>query len=175
MTNFIQPNLIPAIPEMVMLAMTCLVLVVDLFLPQEKRGFTLFLTIAALVLTIFAIISVAPAGSVSSFGGSFVLDQVAVILKIATCGIAILVFIYSRDYLIDHDIYKGEYYVLGLCATLGMMIMISGHSFLLIYLGLELLSLSLYAMIAFNRNSAIASESAMKYFVLGAIDRKSVV
>ena len=71
--------------------------------------------------------------------------------------------------MIDHDIYKGEYYVLGLFATLGMMIMISAHSFLMIYLGLELLSLSLYAMIAFNRNSAVASESAMKYFVLGAM------
>ena len=80
-----------------------------------------------------------------------------------------LVFIYSREYLIDHDIYRGEYYVLGLSATLGMLIMISAHSFLLIYLGLELLTLSLYAMIAFNRNSLNASESAMKYFVLGAL------
>ncbi len=169
MTEFIHPNLLPALPEIVMLAMICLVLVVDLFLPQEKRGFTLLLTIATLVLTIMAIIAVAPSDSISSFGGSFVLDQMAVTLKIATCGIAILVFMYSRDYLIDNDIYKGEYYVLGLCATLGMMIMISGHSFLLIYLGLELLSLSLYAMIAFKRDSVIASESAMKYFVLGAM------
>ena len=169
MSEFIQPNLLLALPEIVMLAMICLVLVVDLFLPQEKRGFTLLLSVATLVLTIIAIVAVAPSDSISSFGGSFVLDQMAVVLKIATCGISILVFIYSRDYLIDHDIYKGEYYVLGLCATLGMMIMISGHSFLLIYLGLELLSLSLYAMIAFNRNSAIASEAAMKYFVLGAM------
>jgi NADH-quinone oxidoreductase subunit N len=83
--------------------------------------------------------------------------------------ITILVFVYSRDYLTDHDIYKGEYYVLGLFAVLGMMIMISAHSFLLIYLGLELLSLSLYAMIAFNRKSLAASEAAMKYFVLGAM------
>ena len=93
----------------------------------------------------------------------------AVILKIATCGITILVFVYSRDYLADNEIYKGEYYVLGLFATLGMMVMISAHSFLLVYLGLELLSLSLYAMIAFNRNSSSASEAAMKYFVLGAM------
>ncbi len=152
-----------------MLAMACLVLVVDLFLPQEKRGFTLLLSVLTLVLTIVAIILVAPANSIASFGGSFVLDQLAVTLKIAVCGIGILVFVYSRDYLIDHDIYKGEYYVLGLFATLGMMIMISAHSFLMIYLGLELLSLSLYSMIAFNRKSLIASESAMKYFVLGAM------
>ncbi len=168
-TEFVQPDLIPALPEMVMLAMTCLVLVVDLFLPQEKRGFTLLLSVVTLLLAIAAVVAVAPTGSVSSFGGSFVLDQLAVVLKIAVCAIAILVFIYSRDYLRDHEIYKGEYYVLGLFATLGMMVMISAHSFLLVYLGLELLSLSLYAMIAFNRNSLSASESAMKYFVLGAM------
>ena len=169
MSDFTQPNLLPALPEMVMLAMACLVLVVDLFLPQEKRGFTLLLSVLTLVLTLIAVIYVAPVGSVSSFGDSFVLDQLAVVLKIATCIVTILVFVYSRDYLIDHDIYKGEYYVLGLFATLGMLIMISAHSFLMIYLGLELLSLSLYAMIAFNRNSLMASESAMKYFVLGAM------
>ena len=169
MTPFTHPDLLPALPEMVMLGMTCLVLVVDLFLPQDKRGFTLLLSVATLVLTIFAVLAVAPVGSISSFGGSFVLDQLAVVLKVATCIVAILVFVYSREYLIDHDIYRGEYYVLGLSATLGMLIMISAHSFLLIYLGLELLSLSLYAMIAFNRNSLSASESAMKYFVLGAM------
>ncbi|MCP4387307.1 MAG: NADH-quinone oxidoreductase subunit N, partial [Gammaproteobacteria bacterium] len=166
---FIQPDLMPALPEMVMLAMTCLVLVVDLFLPQEKRGFTLLLSVATLALAITAVILVAPPSAVSSFGGSFILDQLAVVLKIATCAVTILVFVYSRDYLIDNEIYKGEYYVLGLFATLGMMVMISAHSFLLVYLGLELLSLSLYAMIAFNRKSLSASESAMKYFVLGAM------
>jgi NADH-quinone oxidoreductase subunit N len=167
--EFMQPDLMPALPEMVMLAMTCLVLVVDLFLPQEKRGFTLLLSVVTLALTIAAVIVVAPVTAVSSFGGSFILDQLAVVPKIATCGITMLVFVYSRDYLADHNMYKGEYYVLGLFATLGMMIMISAHSFLLIYLGLELLSLSLYAMIAFNRNSSIAAEAAMKYFVLGAM------
>jgi NADH-quinone oxidoreductase subunit N len=169
MSEFIQPNLIPVIPEMVMLAMTCLVLVVDLFLPQAKRGFTLFLTVLTLLLTAAAVIAIAPADTVSTFGGSFILDQLAVTLKVAILLISALVFIYSRDYLKDHDIYKGEYYVLGLFAVLGMMIMTSAHSFLLVYLGLELLSLSLYAMIAFNRKSIQASESAMKYFVLGAM------
>jgi NADH-quinone oxidoreductase subunit N len=167
--EFIQPDLMPALPEMVMLAMTCLVLVVDLFLSQEKRGFTLLLAVVTLLLTIGAVALVAPATEISSFGGSFVLDQLAVVLKIAVLAITVLVFVYSRDYLADHSIYKGEYYVLGLFATLGMMVMISAHSFLLVYLGLELLSLSLYSMIAFNRTSLRASESAMKYFVLGAL------
>ncbi len=169
MAEFTQPNLLPALPEIVMLAMICLVLIVDLFLSQEKRWISLLLSVLTLVLTAVAVIAVAPVDSVSTFGGSFILDQLAVTLKIAVCVVVILVFIYSRDYLVDHEIYKGEYYVLGLCATLGMMIMISAHSLLLIYLGLELLSLSLYAMIAFNRNSKSASESAMKYFVLGAM------
>jgi len=169
MTEFIQPNLQPALPEIIMLAMTCLVLVVDLFLTQEKRWISLLLSVLTLVITALAVVMVAPLDSISSFGDSFILDQLAVTLKIATCLVVMLVFIYSRDYLVDHDIYKGEYYVLGLFATLGMMIMISAHSLLLVYLGLELLSLSLYAMIAFNRNSLAASESAMKYFVLGAM------
>jgi NADH-quinone oxidoreductase subunit N len=80
-----------------------------------------------------------------------------------------MVFIYSRDYLRERDLYHGEFYVLGLFAVLGMMIMISAHSFLTIYLGLELLSLSLYAMVALRRDSIDATEAAMKYFVLGAL------
>ena len=106
-SDFVQPDLLPALPEMVMLAMTCLVLVVDLYLPPEKRGFTLLLSVLTLVIAILAILIVAPLSPVSSFGGAFVLDQMAVVLKIATCGVSILVFIYSRDYLIDHDIYNG--------------------------------------------------------------------
>lgn len=169
MTTFIQPNLLPALPEMVMLGMTCLVLVVDLFLPQDKRGFTLLLSLLTLVLVAISTVYVAPESSISTFNDSFILDKLAVTLKLAVCLVTFLVFVYSRDYLKDLNIYKGEYYVLGLFAVLGMMIMISAHSFLLIYLGLELLSLSLYAMIAFNRDSVSASEAAMKYFVLGAL------
>jgi len=169
MTSFIQPDLLPALPEMVMLGMACLVLVVDLFLPQEKRGFTLLLSLLTLIIVAAATLYVAPAMSVSTFGGSFILDKMAIVLKLSVYLVTFLVFIYSRDYLKDLNIYKGEYYVLGLFAVLGMMIMISAHSFLLIYLGLELLSLSLYAMIAFNRDSARSSEAAMKYFVLGAL------
>ncbi len=169
MTPFIQPDLLPALPEIVMLAMACVVLVVDLFLPQEKRGFTLLLSLLTLILVGLSTLYVAPATAVSTFQGSFILDQLAVTLKMSVYVVTFLVFVYSRDYLKDLDIYKGEYYVLGLFAVLGMMIMISAHSFLLVYLGLELLSLSLYAMIAFNRNSMSASEAAMKYFVLGAL------
>jgi NADH-quinone oxidoreductase subunit N len=80
-----------------------------------------------------------------------------------------VVFIYSREYLKERGSDKGEYYLLGLFATLGIMVLISAHNLLSLYLGLELLSLSLYAMVAFDRNNPIAAEAAMKYFVLGAI------
>ena len=136
MPAFVPPDLTPAIPELVMLAMASLVLVVDLFLPQEKRGVTLFLSVLSLLLTAVLVAVVAPvSGSVTSFFGAFVLDQFAVVMKIATCLVTALVFMYSRDYLVDNEIYKGEYYVLGLFATLGMMVMISAHSFLMVYLG----------------------------------------
>ena len=93
MTEFTHPNLLPALPEMIMLAMTCLVLVVDLFLTQEKRWISLLLSVLTLVFTAIAVIAVAPADSISSFGGSFVLDQLAVNLKIAACLVVLLVFV----------------------------------------------------------------------------------
>ncbi len=169
MNAFIPPNLMPALPELVLLGMACLVLVVDLFLPQSKRGFTLLLSLAALLATAAALWQVAPVEIMVSFNGSFVLDRLAVILKLGLLLILFLVFVYSRDFLREFGMYRGEYYALGLFAALGMMIMISAYSFLLLYLGLELLALSLYAMIAFRRDSAVASEAAMKYFVLGAM------
>jgi len=75
MTSFIQPNLLPALPEMVMLGMACVVLIVDLFLPQEKRGFTLLLSLLTLILVAIATVYVSPASSISTFGDSFVLDK----------------------------------------------------------------------------------------------------
>jgi NADH-quinone oxidoreductase subunit N len=91
------------------------------------------------------------------------------ILKLFILLIVFLAFLYSRQYLSDRKLLKGEYLVLGLFATLGMMIMVSANTLLTIYLGLELLSLSLYTMVAMNRDSQQASEAAMKYFVLGAL------
>jgi NADH-quinone oxidoreductase subunit N len=91
------------------------------------------------------------------------------VLKIGLCLIALFVFVYAKDDLIKKDQFKGEYYLLSLFAILGMLIMISANSFLTLYLGLETLALSLYALVAFDRNSKQGSEAAMKYFVLGAL------
>ena len=104
-----------------------------------------------------------------AFSGSHIQDFLAGMLKLLICLACMVVFLYSRDYFRKHGLVKGEYYVLGLFAALGMLIMVSAHSLLSVYLGLELLSLSMYAMVAMHRDSHTATEAAMKYFVLGAI------
>ena len=91
------------------------------------------------------------------------------LLKSFICAITIVVFFYSYEYLKENELLKGEYFVLGLFAVLGMMVMTSAYHLLSIYLGLELLSLSLYAMVAMQRRSTFATEAAIKYFVLGAL------
>ncbi|MEJ2059624.1 MAG: NADH-quinone oxidoreductase subunit NuoN [Gammaproteobacteria bacterium] len=163
------PNFLPAVPEMFVLGMACLILVVDLFLKDEQRDATYLLTQATLIGAAVLSIWLTGRESVLTFSGMFVSDTLSMVLKVAVYAITFLVFVYSRPYLKDKGLFKGEYFVLGLFGVLGMMIMISAYSFLTLYLGLELLSLALYAMVAFNRDSARSSEAAMKYFVLGAI------
>ena len=104
-----------------------------------------------------------------ALGGLFELDRMAQVLKVVTLLTVAVVFVYSTDYLQRRAILKGEYYVLGLFATLGAMVLISAGSLITLYLGLELMSLCLYAMVAFDRDSGIAAESAIKYFVLGSM------
>jgi len=159
-----------ALPEMVMLSMICIILLLDLFLNERTRVITYLLTQATLAgLAIYTVMNFAGVEKVTTFSDSFVRDAMGDVLKISIYVIGILVFAYSRDYLKARDLYKGEYFVLGLLGILGMMIMISSYSFLSMYLGLEVLALSMYAMVAFNRDNAQASEAAIKYFVLGAI------
>ncbi len=162
-------DLAPAIPEIFLLGMACVVLLVDLFVAQEKRIITYVLTQATLLGAIALTLMTAPDGALHVFDGSFVRDEMGDILKIFIYIVSFGVFLYGRDYLEDRQIHRGEYYVLGLLAVLGMAVLVSGHSLLNLYLGLEILSLSMYALVAFNRNSAAASEAAMKYYVLGAI------
>ena len=103
------------------------------------------------------------------FYGSVIRDPMGDVLKIAIYLISAGAFLYSKDYLLDRNLFKGEFYVLGLFAVLGMTVMVSANSFLTVYLGLELLALSLYTLVAFDRDSKAGSEAAMKYFVLGAL------
>lgn len=168
-TNFQMPDLMPAIPEMFLLSMTCIILLAVPYCSDKNRVFIYLASLASLAGTAALTVAMHSSTTVYTFDGSFVSDTMADVLKVFVYLVSAVVFIYSRKYLLDRDIFKGEFYVLGLFAVLGMMVMISAHSMLTMYLGLELLSLSMYAMVAFHRDNKDATEAAMKYFVLGAL------
>ena len=167
--KFVIPEILPAAPEIFVFSMACTILVLDLFLSDRLRVVSYWLAQATLAGAVLLTLKVMTAGPVFTFNGMFIADRLADFLKLGTYGITFFVFAYSRDYLRDRGMFRGEYFVLGLLGVVGMMIMASASHFLTLYLGLELLSLSLYAMIAFQRDSSVATEAAMKYFVLGAI------
>ena len=156
-------------PEIFMFASACIILVVDTFSNDPLRKLTYTLSQLTLILTAILVISFCSEQTVYAFGNSFINDGMSVVLKIAVFIIGFFAFLYSHEYLKEHGWMTGEYFVLGLFAILGMMILISAYSLLTVYLGLELLSLSLYAMVAMHKESTAASEAAMKYFVLGAL------
>lgn len=160
---------ISAAPEMTLLGLICVVLVADLFVDDEHRVATFWAALAALGVTLWTLLATVPDSRVLVFDNAYVSDALSQVLKVTAVGFVALAFLYSRDYLRANDLHKGEFYVLGLLGLLGMMIMISANSLLIMYLGLETLALSLYALVAIDRNNATSAESAMKYFVLGAI------
>ena len=166
--EYIQP-LWPAYPELFLLGAVCVILVADLFVAEENRIVTYGLTQAAFAGTFIVTWLTASFEPVYTFSGMFVGDLMGHVLKLFVCLSGIIVLVYSRPYLIARGMFRGEFFALALFATLGMMIMISANHLLTLYLGLELMTLSLYAMIALQRESAVATEAAMKYFVLGAL------
>ncbi len=151
-----------------MLCAICAILLCDLY-SKDGRRLTYILSQVALVGTLFFTWGVTPDGSATAFGGSFVMDTMSSVLKSWILIVSIGVLLYSRDYVLEREITTGEYYTLALSGVLGMMIMVSSSTMLTLYLGLELLSLSLYAMAALNRKDVRCAEAAMKYFVLGAL------
>jgi len=157
-----------ALPEVVLLALICVVLVVDLFVTDERRAITYWVSIASLAITFWAVLATTTDQGMA-FNGHYVNDGLATLLKLGAILIVAVGFSYARDYLKQNGLLRGEFYLLGLFGLLGMLIMISANSLLVMYLGLETLSLSLYALVAFDRDSAQSAEAAMKYFVLGAI------
>jgi NADH-quinone oxidoreductase subunit N len=163
-----------AAPEMVLLLLTSVVLLVDLFLTDRQRQVTYLLSIATLLATAVMVAGL-PEGRHVGFTGMFVVDGVAKFLKLVACGTVAAVFLYSRDYLIQRGLFRGEYFVLALFALLGLFVMTSAGSLLTMYMGIEVLALSQYALVAFDRDSPVAAESAMKYFVLGAIASGSLL
>ncbi|MDR3477117.1 MAG: NADH-quinone oxidoreductase subunit NuoN [Gammaproteobacteria bacterium] len=169
--NFTMPVFSVAIPDIFMLCMAAIALLVDVFLPKKKRIITFFIVQATLVITFILTVSqyIHYPSPIITFSGNYILDKLAIILKMFICVVSFFAFAYSREYVNERHIARGEYFILGLFAVLGMMVMASAYSFLSIYLGLELLSLSLYAMVALQKDSVDATEAAMKYFVMGAL------
>ncbi len=158
-----------AAPEIFLGTAACAILMLDLLLSDVRRGWSAGLSIASLIVTAVLVALQPITDRVVALGGLFELDRMAQVLKVVTLISVAVVFVYSTDYLKRRAILKGEYYVLGLFATLGGMALISAGSLITLYLGLELMSLCLYAMVAFDRDSGIAAESAIKYFVLGSM------
>jgi NADH-quinone oxidoreductase subunit N len=169
-TTMTWQSITPAIPEIYLVAAICLLLLVDAFAGQTRRGLTPTLTLIALAVgaALTVMYGNVPQRTIL-FDGMYVADELAYVLKL--CGFLFVAFglLYSRDYLEERGIQRGEYYVLTLTALLGIFVLVSANSMLTVYIGVELLALSVYAMAAFDRDSGIAAESAMKYFVLGAI------
>jgi len=160
-----------ALPEIFVGAMACVVLIADLFVTEQRRGLTH--TLALLVLVFAAIITLrvmVPVGeSVLAFSETFVRDRFGDVIKLFAYLVLAGVFVYAKHFLRVAGLFKGEFYSLSLFALLGVMIMVSAASMLTVYLGLELLALSSYALVAINRDSASGSEAAMKYFILGSL------
>jgi NADH-quinone oxidoreductase subunit N len=165
----LMANLIPAAAEIFLLAMVCFILIADLMLTKSSKIFTYLLVQLTLLGCSVITVGTHQNGVFYAFNGMFVDDLMSDVLKMLTYLGMSMVLVYSRQYLMVRGLFTGEFMVLALFALLGMNVMISANHFLTLYLGLELLSLSLYAMVALQRDSAIATEAAMKYFVLGAL------
>ena len=167
--NWTDLNLIPAMPEIVLLSALGIVLLVDLWLKDSQRYITHYLSLLALVAVAATQWTVWQTESVTTFGEMYIADGMSQLSKMVMYASLFALFVYSKPYNQAREIFKGEYYTLSLFALLGMSVMASSGHFLVAYVGLELLSLSLYAMIALRRDSAHAAEAALKYFVLGAL------
>ncbi|MDO4696542.1 MAG: NADH-quinone oxidoreductase subunit NuoN [Neisseria sp.] len=167
--NWNDLNLIPAMPEIVLLSALFVVLLVDLWLDESQRYITHYLSLLTLLLTAGVQWVVWQPESVSAFSGMYLADGLSQTAKMVMYAAVFGLFVYARPYNQLRGIFKGEFYTLSLFALSGMSVMASAGHFLTAYIGLELLSLSLYAMIALRRDAANAAEAALKYFVLGAL------
>jgi NADH-quinone oxidoreductase subunit N len=170
MPNFVtQADLHLAIPEIFLCTAAFGLLMVDLFLSEQRRALTHFLALLILVAVAVLTVRELAGEAVPAFAGFFVRDLAGDVLKLSMYAVTALVFVYAKPYLTDRDLFKGEFHALVLFALLGMMLMVSAGGLVTLYLGLELLALSAYGLVAMDRDNAVASEAAMKYFILGSM------
>ena len=158
-------------PEIVLLVMACVITLIDLGVKSSQRTLTYALTLATLAVVALLQFMYASGGDTIYAMGNMVLsDPMGNWLKCFATVAVMVSLVYGRPYAAHRDMLRGgELFFLSMFALLGMFVMISGNNFLLIYLGLELLTLSSYALVALRRDNATATEAAMKYFVLGAM------
>lgn len=166
--NSILIDYLVLVPEISLLLGACVVLLGGAFVPKLKHSLFGLAQIVLIAVTYLCVLQISN-DEIELFNGFYLLDNLAVVTKVAMCALMIVVLVYSRSYIENHDLPVGEYYALALFALVGMMLISSANHLLMIYLGLELLSLSMYALVAMDRDNSISSEAAIKYFVLGAI------
>jgi len=167
-------NLVPVYAEIFLLIAASAILLIDMFLKEGKRNLTYGLSLLAIGgCAAFSFVDFSSGATVYTFSHMYVSDPMSNLLKLFTYLATAMTLVYSRQYTDDRGMMSGnlggEFYVLALFSMLGQMIMISGNSMLSLYLGLELMSLSLYALVALRRDHAVSTEAAMKYFILGAL------
>ena len=168
-----KAQMLLAAPELWILVLACVVMCADVFLEESRRGIIHMLAMLSLmfaaIITLRGDYHAGGAWAVTAFNDTFIRDPMSDVLKLFCYAILALVFTYSKHYLRSFGLFRSDFYTLTLFALLGVMLLISANSLITVYLGLELTSLSSYALVAFNRDSKRGSESAMKYFVLGSM------
>jgi NADH-quinone oxidoreductase subunit N len=178
-------DLYAILPELVLLIATCLLLVASVFVPERQVatpgveqdifhtprgvGFVYFFTIILLAYLIFAFVGRMGDASLVAMNGLFQSDPISNLLKACSCGAVLVSLVYSKQYLMDRALFRPDFIVLALLALLGQFVLISGANLLTLYLGLELMALPTYALVAMRHNNEKSVEAAIKYFILGAL------
>ncbi|UPG84452.1 NADH-quinone oxidoreductase subunit NuoN [Luteibacter aegosomatis] len=158
------------LPEVYLTIAACVLLLLDAYLKPSQKGAVHWLSILVVLVGAYLVVSGQQAGSsTAAFSGMFIRDGVSTVLKLFSLVLMAVIFVYARPYLKDRAIPFGEFYTLSIFAVVGIMFLVAAGSLVTVYLGLELLTLSSYALVALNRDSQLSSEAAIKYFVLGAL------
>ncbi|MBP1472947.1 NADH-quinone oxidoreductase subunit NuoN [Frateuria sp. MAH-13] len=157
------------LPEFYLVAAACLLLLLDAWMKPEQRNILHWVSVLVVLVGIYLVVAGQPDVAVTAFGGMFVRDAVAEVLKVFALLCTALIFVFSRPYMQDRKLFQGEFYTLMIFATIGAMLLVSAGNLVMVYLGLELLTLCSYGLVALNRDSQLSSEAAIKYFVLGAL------
>jgi NADH-quinone oxidoreductase subunit N len=164
-----MPNFIVILPEIFLLSMTCIILLIDLSLKSKNKNIIYYLSQLTLLGTLSLSIYLYKSPTILSFDNAFILDPLASLLKIFIEVSSLFVFWISKDYVKERRMPFAEFYILSLFAILGMLLLVSSHNFIVLFLGVELSALPVYALVALWQDSPYGSEAAMKYFVMGAL------